>query len=398
MKKQDKNTTVGQLLKMLPNQLFEELAKETNVDYSVSKLHGKTLFCLMMQSLINHGKPSQRILESLYNDSSFEPFKAPAAKGSQTRHSSISERLRNINYIFYERLMEEAFQRYSALLKKEKYNGFTLEIFDSTMIAISSNLISMGMKVGRKSSKKVDRNNFLKFTFQLTNGLPKSFKLYSDQKYIAEEAALGSTVIEAMNSSNDIMLFDRGIQSRKTYEKLTQDGRLFISRMNPYYMYNILRKRKTIKGTKSNSLILNEDLIVQLRARDHKWVETPVRLIKSTSKESGEPIFFVTNIMDELNARQITDIYRERWQIEIFFKFLKQELNINHLIGRSENAIRTVLHNTVTVAILILAFKKLNNISSFKIAKFKFKLELDFELVKEIVSITGGDIARLYSG
>lgn len=294
--------------------------------------------------------------------------------------------------------MDESFQVYSSLLKKEKYEGFTLDIFDSTMIAISSNLIEMGMRVGNKSTKKVDHNNFIKFTFQLTNGLPKSFKLYSEQKHVAEEAALGNAVLEAIYNPNDIMLFDRGSKEGKHMKNSHRMEGFFISRMSKNYAYNILKKNKQIKGTESASLILDDDLIVQLRSRDHKWIETPVRMIKAISKESGEEILFVTNIMDDLNARQITDIYLERWQIEIFFKFLKQELNINHLIGRSENAIRSVLHVTAIVAILILAFKKLNNISGYKIAKFRFKLELDFELVKEIVSITGGDINLLHSG
>jgi len=75
----------------------------------------------------------------------------------------------------------------------------------------------------------------------------------------------------------------------------------------------------------------------------------------------------------------------------MFFKFLKQHLNLTHLVSRNENAIKVIVYMTMIVAILVLAYKKLNNIKGFKIAKLAFEIELDNLMIKEIVVLSGGN-------
>lgn len=79
----------------------------------------------------------------------------------------------------------------------------------------------------------------------------------------------------------------------------------------------------------------------------------------------------------------------------MFFKFLKQELNFSHFINRSENGIEIILYCTLIAAILLLVYKKKNGLSGYKIMKQKFLQELEYELVKEIVIICGGDIEKI---
>ena len=75
----------------------------------------------------------------------------------------------------------------------------------------------------------------------------------------------------------------------------------------------------------------------------------------------------------------------------MFFKFIKQHLNVNHLVSRQKNGIEIMLYMTMIASILIIAFKKLNKISSFKMAKIQFEIELDNLLIKEIVILCGGN-------
>jgi IS4 transposase len=98
-------------------------------------------------------------------------------------------------------------------------------------------------------------------------------------------------------------------------------------------------------------------------------------------------------MLDE-DAYLIASWYKQRWEIEVFFKFIKQHLNTKLLVSRNENGIKVMLYMTMILAILIIAYKKLNKLKGFKIPKLKFELELENELIKEIVILCGGDPAR----
>lgn len=98
----------------------------------------------------------------------------------------------------------------------------------------------------------------------------------------------------------------------------------------------------------------------------------------------------MTNIAD-LSAYEIAAIYKQRWDIEPFFKFLKQHLNLTLLVARNINGIRVMIYMTLILAMLLIVYKKLNNISGYKIAKFRFELELDEETMKQVAILCGGD-------
>ena len=83
----------------------------------------------------------------------------------------------------------------------------------------------------------------------------------------------------------------------------------------------------------------------------------PVRIIKAIKKSDGETISFITNLK-KMNSKEISEIYKSRWQIEIFFKFIKQHLNFSHLLNRTENGIKVVMYVTMTAAILLAHYKK----------------------------------------
>ena len=83
--------------------------------------------------------------------------------------------------------------------------------------------------------------------------------------------------------------------------------------------------------------------------------------------------------------------YKYRWDIEVFFKFIKQELNFSHLINRSENGIKVMLYCTMIAAILLLAYKDLNGLKGYKIMKQKFVNNLEKSLMKDFVILCGGD-------
>ena len=114
------------------------------------------------------------------------------------------------------------------------------------------------------------------------------------------------------------------------------------------------------------------------------------RIITARINKTSEVISFVTNILDE-DAYTIAAWYRLRWEIELFFKFIKQYLNVKHLVSRDLNGIKVMIYMTMILAILLIAYKKTNKLNGFKIPKLRFELEIDTEIMREIVVMCGGN-------
>lgn len=121
-----------------------------------------------------------------------------------------------------------------------------------------------------------------------------------------------------------------------------------------------------------------------------KLVEQDLRLIVVKTKDTEQKEFwFITNDFD-LTPYQVADYYKSRWDIEVFFRFLKQELNAAHLVSLNKNGTQVMIYMTLIAAMLLLIYKHANNLGS-KTAKRRFNMELKNLVIALIVALTGGD-------
>ena len=89
----------------------------------------------------------------------------------------------------------------------------------------------------------------------------------------------------------------------------------------------------------------------------HKGFETPLRRIRFKDPETDKTLIFLTNNF-ALPAFTITELYRCRWQVELFFKWIKQHLRIKAFFGTSENAVKSQIWIAVSVYVLVAIVKK----------------------------------------
>ena len=237
---------------------------------------------------------------------------------------------------------------------------------------------------------KTQGKNKVKFTVGLKGEITTDIHFYKDKSYASEDLALGEAILESSHSLDSIVVFDRGLQKRKVFAQFFETGILFVTRANTYIKYDLDKVHKNIKGRKTDTLILEEDLIVYLFDHYNKKINFPIRLIKAKRKTDNQPIYFLTNLID-ITAGQVTDIYKRRWDIEVFFRFIKQELNFSTLLTYNENGIKVMMYMILITAMMILIYKKVNKIGGYKIAKLTFIDELQMEITKEIVIACGGD-------
>ena len=114
------------------------------------------------------------------------------------------------------------------------------------------------------------------------------------------------------------------------------------------------------------------------------------RLVIVQSKVEQDKQFYLLTNDFEISAKEIAQAYRRRWDIEVFFRFLKQEMNVSHLVSLNKNGIQVMLYMTLIVAMLILIYKKANKIG-YKTAKRRFSMEIRDLAIAIIVVQCGGD-------
>lgn len=374
---------VADLLKMIPDELLESVALNTKVDWNVSRFRGEVMLDLLLFGLLRSDRISTRILEHIYNSSFFDYFSSKD-KGHQSRHSSIAERLTQIPSEYFEAIFNWAWEHFSTQIESSKKLS-KIYRFDSTMIQISSALVNWGMRVGRPPKEGYQKHQ-LKITVGMKGLLPTSVKTFFTQQHLAEEKALYEAIISANPKKDEWVVFDRGLTSRKTFKSFDLQNIKFVTRANENCRYKKLRTHdNSIKQYDTKEVRFIQDSVVYLFANADQMIEHEFRLVEIELIENGKRLFFITNIFD-LDADQISQIYRSRWDIEVFFRFIKQELNIKHLLSHSENGVKVQVYVTLLLAILLTVFKKANKLNSYKITKLKFHDDLLLHIVKELMN------------
>jgi len=372
---------VSQLLSLLPENAFSELALSTQVDKYSKKLQGELVFKLLLHCILSYKDNSLRTMESAYESMAFKLLNGQV-KSEKISFSSISERLSVIESTYFEKLYQLCIEQYSNVLTSPKD---ALIRFDSTIVSLSSKLLTVGYQLKGGDAAHIKQ---LKFTIGYSN-LPVAVHFFTEHIYTSENVALKEAVLSFKPSETMIRVFDRGITSRKTYDEFTNSGIPFISRISFKSKRQVVIPNLLQQPVQTDTLEIYSDSWVYLFSSSGK-AKCPVRCIEAARKETGEEIVFITNIK-ELDTAEITIFYKYRWDIEVFFKFIKQELNFSHLVNRSENGIKVMLYCTMIAAILLLTYKELNGLKGYKIMKQKFIDNLEKSLMKDFVILCGGD-------
>ena len=152
-----------------------------------------------------------------------------------------------------------------------------------------------------------------------------------------------------------ILAIDRGYIDYEWFRELTQQEVYFVTRMKEKAVYEVIEE----VAVPQNRNVLRDQIICFPRlAREG---EEPVlfRRVEIWSEEKRESIVFLSNLL-QFGATTIAAIFKDRWQVELFFKALKQNLKIKTFVGTSANAVKTQVW-TALIAILVLKYLQLKS-------------------------------------
>lgn len=398
----DHEISLKQVLEFIPEALLTHLSATSKVDHYSKVLHGKKMFYLLLFCIFDNEKLSQRTLEDTFNSSGFKALFG-LGEEEKVRRSSISERLSKIDSNYFKEIYEQMYGRFSELYSKTEIEKYNLIRVDSTIVADTCAKLKEG--IDQKSGKKL-----VKFSFSFDGILPSGVEVFTGQKYSSEEAALPEAILKQVKKEEhheNIYVIDRGLQSTRVMKDFDEKSVKFIIRSKENRKFeeieSFLDGKKSQKWDDwevmkdSKVKLYTGKPVLNKRGNIHhreEKVETCFRLVVIKNEKKDKEFWFLTNEF-ELSAKKIADYYRKRWDIEVFFRFLKQELNLSHLVSMNKNGIEVMIYMTMIASMLLLIYKKVNDLG-YKTAKRRIAMEIRDMITAILIIFAGGNPDKVF--
>ena len=331
------NTILSQILKIVPRHEFEVLANQHHSGRSFRKASRWAQFtCLVVAQLT--GRCSLRDIVECVSSQVHRLYHLGCAKLSRSNFSRLNE---NKPYTLYEALFGKLLQRCQRLTPGHDFR------FQNPLYSLDATVIDLCLTV------------FPWADFHHSKGAVKLHVGLNHSGYLPEFVTITEGSIyeigvgKVMNfPKGSIVAIDRGYTDFAWYKELTDKGIFFVTRLKKAADYRVIARRSVDKRKG-----LTSDQTITFRGKlTARKCPIPLRRVGYRDAESGKQYYFLTNNF-KLAAKTIADIYKSRWQVELFFKWIKQNLKIKSFVGTSKNAVLTQIWIALCVY-LILAFIK----------------------------------------
>ena len=246
---------------------------------------------------------------------------------------------------FYESLFEKVYQRCRMISPKHKFK-FKNKLYslDASVIDLSISAFPWASFRRSKSAVKIhtllDHSGYLPAFVSITDGKTHETKVAN-----SINLAKGSIVAE-----------DRAYTDYKWFAQLQENGIFFVTRQKTNAVYRVTERRPV---NKKQGLCSDQSIV--LTGTKGRQCPYSLRRVGYRDPETKKHYVFITNNF-KLSAKTIADIYKERWQIEIFFRWIKQNLKIKAFIGNSRNAVMTQIYVALIAYLLLCMFKYLSKV------------------------------------
>lgn len=182
-----------------------------------------------------------------------------------------------------------------------------------------------------------------------------------------------------------IVVFDRGYCDYGWHKSLTLQGVFYVTRQRSNAKYKVIRRHQVDKSTGVTS-----DQVIRFTSdRSSKKTLPNVRRIGFYDKNTKKQYYFITNHFD-LDAQTIAEVYKQRWQVELFFKWIKQNLKIKAFVGTSRNAVLTQIWIALCVN-LMLAYIKFTSKIGLSLQQILRLFQLNLFMRRDLMALLKGD-------
>jgi putative transposase len=331
------HTLLGQILQMFPRFEFEKAVSETGTEYHARGFSSFNHFGSMLFGQLA-GQDSLRGIEA-----------GLATQASSLYHMGIKPIHRSTlayanehrSHELFKKLFLDMLSKCQPIAPKHPFRFKNpLYSLDATVIKLCLSLYDWAKfrtaKGAVKLHVKLNHSGYLPNFVVVTTGK------------VHEQKIAPSVPFE----KGDVVVFDKGYNDFSWYKSLDDKGIYFVTRLKENADYTVVERR----NTNDFENIYSDQTIKPQGFYTKQKYPKKLRRIRSKDPETGKIIVLLTNNF-KWSAETIAKIYKERWQIELFFKAIKQNLQVKSFVGTSENALLSQLW-VALIAYLLLSYLK----------------------------------------
>lgn len=329
MDKFTRKTSFEQWFSPINRPLFDELVKAHQLNRYTKKLYMASFMKLLLFAQLHEIESLRALSDAVFSEELQRTTGLESISFSQ-----LGRRINTIPTEFFQPLFLDLVSQIHQKTNFQMRRKMTtpLKIIDSSTLPL--NLTNHKWAEFRKTKSGVKLHLRLVF---MEKGLS-----YPDKAVLTNAIEHDRGQLEIFVDDKECMyVFDRGYLDYERFDRMTDDGYFFVSRLRKNAVVRVLESFSVHEG----SAVLSDEMIVIGTTQNRS--ENGFRLIKLLDTKGNE-LHLLTNRFD-IDADEIAEIYKSRWAIELFFKWMKQHLNIKKFYGHSEQAI----HNQVYVAVIV---------------------------------------------
>lgn len=338
------STVYNQFLKLMPRGTFQQCVDRYQGDYRTRKMTCWSQFGLMSYAQVS-GKVSLRDIEVSFANKENYFYHLGLQSAS---HSTLADANAKRDCRIYQDLFAAMLSRCRDLAPQHNFRFKNpLKSFDATTISLCLAMFPWAKfrqaKGAIKIHTRLDHSGQIPDFVRITSGKTHEIN-------IARTLAL---------EADDILVFDRAMIDYKWLNHIDEQEAYFVTRAKDNMSYRVLRNpehRLPALTDHARAQGILKDQVICITGTKADDIPIELRLVVYCDPETGNVYEFLTNIF-HLAALTIAQIYKARWEIEVFFKWIKQHLKIKTFFGTSENAVMTQIWIAM-ITYLLLAYLK----------------------------------------
>ena len=365
------NTVFAQLLKLVSRHEFEQQVKQHHEGRKLRKTSRWSQFVSLMAGQLA-GRSSLRDIESNMKAQAQRLYHLGATPVARSSLARLNEQQ---PYTLYETLFNKLYARCQRLAPGHRFR------FKNKLYALDASLIDLSLKIfpwahyalGKAAMKLhvgLDHAGYLPAFATVTEGKTSDIEV--------------GRMLDFPRGS--IVVFDKGYTDYKWFKHLTDRGIFFVTRIRKNAIWRV-DARHPVDRT---SGVTSDQLITLTGVKSQKLGMPLLRRIGYRDAETGIHYEFLTNNF-QLSAQTIAAIYKERWQVELFFKWIKQNLKIKSFIGNSKNAVLTQIW-VALCSCLLLAYLKFSAKLGWSLQKMLRLLQLNLFMRRDLMALLRDDL------
>ncbi len=364
------NTIFSQILKLVPRHEFETLSKQHHSGRSFRTASRWSQFVSLSMAQLSGRNSLRDIVENL-SAQVHRLYHLGSAKLSRSNLSRINE---DKPYALYEALFGKLLHRCQGRVPGHKFR------FNNPLYSLDASTIDLCLSVFPWAEFRTTKGAIKLHVGLNHRGHIPEFVTVTDGK--VGDVTVGRTIDFPKGS---IVAIDRGYNDYAWYNQLTKKEIFFVTRLKSNAKTRIVQRHSVLK----NKGLTSDHTVEFTGARTAKRCPAQLRRIGYRDPKTGKHYIFLTNNF-KLAAKTIADIYKARWDVELFFKWVKQNLKIKAFIGTSKNAVMTQIWVAMCVY-LLLAFLKFQSKLKKSMQQILRILQLNLFEKRDLMALLRGD-------